>query len=52
MPSENGAIRMDAADGDAHAASALTRTPKGEGSLVGRGPTSRQVRDRLSLTGP
>ena len=31
MPSENRAIRMDAAHADAPEASALTRTPKGEG---------------------
>ena len=47
MPSENRAIRMDAADADALEASALTRTPKREGSLVGRGRQSRQACDRL-----
>ena len=45
MPSENRAIRMGAADADALAASALTRTPKGEGlQPAGVRPTS--------LTGP
>jgi hypothetical protein len=52
MPSENRTIRMDAADVDARAASASTRAPKGEGSLVGRGPTKPAGVRPTSLTGP